>query len=46
MPTWKQNIFVRVITRRMQKEGRTAEDIIQEYIALTEDEKMEILAAV
>lgn len=46
MPTWKRNIFVRVITRRMQEEGRTAEDIIMEYPALTEDEKNEILASI
>ena len=45
MPTWKRNIFVRVVTRRMQEEGRTAEEILLEYPALTEDEKTEILAA-
>ena len=46
MPAWKKNIFARVIHRRMQEEQRTAEDIVQEYIALTEDEKMEILVAI
>ena len=46
MPTWKKNIFVRVIKRKMQDEGRTAEDILTEYPALTTDEKMEILAAI
>ena len=46
MPIWKRNIFVRVITRRMQEEGRTAEDIIMEYPALTEDEKAEILSEI
>jgi len=45
MPTWKKNIFVRVIKRRIQDEQRTAEDILEEYPALTEDEKNEILAA-
>ena len=46
MPTWKRNIFVRVVTRRMQEEGRTAEYIIMEYPALTAEEKAEILAAI
>ena len=46
MPTWKRNIFVRVVTRRIQEEGRTAEDIIMEYPALTEDEKAEILSEI
>ncbi len=45
MPTWKRNIFVRVVTRRMQEEGRTAEEILLEYPALSEDERAEILAA-
>lgn len=45
MPTWKKNIFVRVVRTRMQQEGRTAEEILAEYPALTEDEKTEILAA-
>ena len=45
MPIWKRNIFVRVVTRRMQEEGRTAEDVLEEYPALTSDEKTEILAA-
>lgn len=46
MYAWKKNIFVRVITRRMQEESRTKEDIIAEYPALTETEKTEILAAI
>jgi uncharacterized protein (DUF433 family) len=46
MPPWKKNIFVQVITRRMAEEGRTAEDILAEYPALTTEEKQEILAAV
>jgi len=45
MPEWKKNIFVRVVSRRMAEEGRTAEEILVEYPALTEDEKTEILAA-
>lgn len=45
MPTWKRNIFVRVVTRRMQQEGCAAEEIFAEYPALTEAEKAEILAA-
>jgi len=45
MPEWKKNIFVRVVSRRMAEEGRTAEEILAEYPALTEDEKTEILAA-
>lgn len=46
MPTWKKNIFVRAIKARVEQKNRTAEDIIQEYTALTEDEKAEILAAI
>lgn len=45
MPEWKKNIFVRVVRARMQQEGRTAEEILAEYPALTEEEKAEILAA-
>ena len=45
MPTWKKNIFVRVVNRRMQDEGKTAEEILFEYPALTDDEKTEILTA-
>ncbi|WP_199872900.1 hypothetical protein [Inediibacterium massiliense] len=43
MSTWKKNIFIRVISRRMKEENRTAEEIISEYSALTEAEKQEIL---
>lgn len=43
MPTWKLNIFTRVITQRMEVEQRTAEDIIAEYTLLTEEEKTKIL---
>ena len=43
MPTWKLNIFTRVIMARMEMEQRSAEDIITEYVLLTEEEKTEIL---
>jgi hypothetical protein len=43
---WKKTIFVNAIRTRMKEENRTAEDIIQEYIKLSDDEKAEILAAV
>lgn len=46
MPSWKRNIFVNAIKVRMEKENRTAEDIIQEYTKLTEEEKEEILAEI
>ncbi len=45
MPEWKKNIFVRVVRKRMQDEGRTAEEILAEYPALTVEEKAEIIAA-
>ncbi len=45
MPTWKKNLFLRVIRYRMQTEGRTAEEILAEYPSLTENEKQEILEA-
>jgi len=46
MPLWKRNIFVRVVIRRMAEEGKTAEEILGEYPALTVEEKQEILAAI
>ena len=46
MPAWKKNIFVRVVSRRMAAESRTAEDILSEYPALTAEEKTEIMAAI
>jgi len=46
MPAWKKNIFIRVVRYRIEKEGRTAEDILADYPALTEDEKTELLAAI
>lgn len=46
MPVWKKIIFVNAIRARMKMEDRTAEDIIQEYTKLTEEEKTEILAEI
>ena len=46
MPTWKKNIFVRVVRTRMEQEGRAAEEILAEYPALTEEEKRIILDAI
>lgn len=42
MPEWKKNIFVRVVSRRMKEENRTAEDVLAEYPDLTAEEKSEI----
>jgi uncharacterized protein (DUF433 family) len=41
MPAWKKNIFVRVVIRKMA-EGKTLEEILAEYPALSESEKGEI----
>jgi len=46
MPTWKKNIFVNAINTRMAQESKTAEVIIADYVALTEAEKTDILAAI
>lgn len=46
MPTWKKNIFVRVVRTRMEQEGRAAEEILAEYPALMEEEKRIILDAI
>lgn len=46
MPVWKKIIFVGAIRTRMEMENRTAEDIIQDYPKLTEEEKVEILAEI
>ena len=43
MPEWKKLIFVNAIRARMKMEGRTAEEIIQDYPKLTAEEKAEIL---
>jgi len=45
MPEWKKRIFVRVVSRMMEEEGRSAEEILAEYSALTHDERQEILEA-
>ena len=45
MTEWKKNIFTHVVRRRIQEEGRTAEEILSEYPALTDEEKAEIIAA-
>ena len=44
MQGWKLRLFVRVVSRRMQSEGRSAEEILAEYPALSE-ERQEILQA-
>lgn len=44
MLEWKKIIFVNAIKTRMVQEQREKEDIIEEYIKLTEEEKAEILA--
>lgn len=41
-----KNLFIRVISRRVKRENRTAEDIITEYPKLTAEEKTEILAEI
>lgn len=46
MPIWKKTIFINAIKARMEMENRTAEDIITEYVKLTEEEKAEILAEI
>ncbi|MBU5485258.1 hypothetical protein KQI86_13020 [Clostridium sp. MSJ-11] len=46
MPIWKKTIFVNAIKSRMDQENRNAEDILQEYIKLTGEEKAEILSAI
>lgn len=45
-PSWKKNIFVRVITARMAAEDKTVDEILAEYPALTQDEVDEIKAAI
>lgn len=40
------NIFVRVVKRRMDLEGETAEEVLRTYPALTEEEKEQILEAI
>ncbi len=42
MPEWKLNIFINAITYRMEVEQRGKEEIVAEYVLLTEEEKAEI----
>lgn len=46
MEGYKLRIFVRVIKARIEIENKTAEEIIVDYVKLTEEEKAEILASV
>lgn len=46
MQDWKLNVFVTAIRARVERENRSAEDIISEYKKLSEEEKKEILARV
>lgn len=46
MLEYKLNIFVNAIKARMERENRTAEEIIQDYTKLTEVEKEEILNSI
>ncbi len=43
MPAWKLRIFVRVIRARMEAEQITAEIALEDYPALSAEEKQEIL---
>jgi uncharacterized protein (DUF433 family) len=43
MPGWKLRIFVRAIKARIEAEQITVEVILQDYPALTVDEKQEII---
>ena len=40
------NIFMRVVKRKMDLEGKTAEEVLQAYPTLTEEEKEQILGAI
>lgn len=46
MSAWKLRIFVRVVTARMEAEQITAEVALQDYPALSADEKKAILNAI
>lgn len=46
MPAWKLRIFVRVIKARMEAEQITTEEALEDYPALTVEEKQEILSAI
>ncbi len=46
MPTWKKNIFVNAIKVRMTQESKTKEQVIADYVALSEIEKTEVLNSI
>lgn len=46
MPIWKKTIFVNAVKARISQENRTAEEIIQDYTKLTDNEKNEVLAEI
>lgn len=46
MPIWKLRIFTRAINARMETEQITAEEALEDYPALTVEEKQEILNAI
>jgi uncharacterized protein (DUF433 family) len=46
MPSWKLRIFVRAIKARMEAEQITAEVVLQDYPALTVEEKQAIQNAI
>lgn len=46
MPEWKLNIFVRVVTRRAETEGKTVDEILDSYPLLTNEEKETIKARI
>jgi hypothetical protein len=46
MEEYKLRIFIRAIESRMNSENKTSEEIITDYIKLTDEEKTEILSEV
>lgn len=46
MPAWKLRIFVRAITARMEAEQITTEVALEDYPALSAEEKKSILNAI
>lgn len=46
MLIWKKNIFIIAIKARMDLEQKTAEEIIEDYVKLTAEEKIEILNSI
>ena len=46
MVGYKLRIFVRAIKKRMADEGISAEEVLNDYPKLTEEEKQEILNAI